>query len=195
VNPDETSDEKTLKEDGSVDVDGSKAKAYQAIDKSQKLLAENQKLKGEFDQSLRNLKKKWEDTVGMVDESSDVEMQKLIVAEFQSITKDAERIEKSIREKASGGSEQPAYVQENRVPQDSETILAGGGYNRTSLRVKGAVVYRGSDGNYYHRDTLHTGEGAEIEVYNAQGQHIGTVHPVTGASVGGAVAGRVLRGL
>lgn len=53
-------------------------------------------------------------------------------------------------------------------------------YTRTNLREKGATIYKGNDGNYYHRDTLHKGKGAELEVYNRKGQHIGTADPLTG---------------
>jgi uncharacterized protein RhaS with RHS repeats len=78
-------------------------------------------------------------------------------------------------------SDCPAFEKENRVPLDSETILANKKkFTKTKVRVKGATVYKGNDKNYYHRDTLHTGVGAELEVYNKKGNHIGTANPITG---------------
>ncbi|HEU4324503.1 MAG TPA: hypothetical protein VFS21_15280, partial [Roseiflexaceae bacterium] len=196
VNPDEYSDEKKLDGDGSENVDKSKASAYQAIESVQKILDEKPALKGEFDFALRSLRKKWNDNVDLVESDADDEMQKLIIEEFQSIRKEAQELEKSVQERSkSGGGETAAFVTENRVPLDTETFLAGVDYSRTGMRIKGAVVYRGGDGNYYHRDTFHTGAGAEIEVYDGQGNHIGTKNPVTGEWMGGAVEGRSLRNL
>ncbi|GAB4211024.1 MAG: hypothetical protein OHK0022_45080 [Roseiflexaceae bacterium] len=196
VNPDEYSDEKILVEEGSEGVNKSKSAAYQAVNEAQALLDENPELKGEFDFAIRGLRKKWDENAELANSNADDEMRKLIIEEFQSILKEAKDVTKSIREKSKGKSgSDPAFVTENRVPRDSETFLAGGDYSRTSIRVKGAVVYRGGDGNYYHRDTLHTGPIAEIEVYDAQGVHIGTKNPVTGEWIGSAVAGRMLRGL
>ena len=48
------------------------------------------------------------------------------------------------------------------------------------FEVKGAKVYRGKDGKYYHIDTSHKGKGAELEVYNKFGKHIGIANPKTG---------------
>ena len=86
------------------------------------------------------------------------------------------------------------YIKENRVPRDNETVL-GDQRNYTRMgkgyRVKGAAIYKGKDGNYYHRDTLHTGIRAELEVYNSQGIHIGVADPKTGKVIPGtAVCGR-----
>lgn len=71
---------------------------------------------------------------------------------------------------------------DNRVPKDKETILS----NKTQYTDTGRIgpdnrkIYKGSDGNYYHMDNLHQGKGAEIEVYNKNGNHIGTANPKTG---------------
>ncbi|OPX42613.1 cytotoxic [Ruminiclostridium hungatei] len=87
------------------------------------------------------------------------------------------------------------YIKENRVPKDNETVLKDKtSFTRTSSREKGATIYKGKDGNYYHRDTLHKGKGAELEVYDSQGKHIGTAEPLTGKlRPGTAVAGRKIK--
>ena len=73
------------------------------------------------------------------------------------------------------------YIDEKRVPMDKETVLSNKSqYSKTSSRVKGASVYKGKDGNYYYRDTFHTGESAHIEVFDKQGHHIGEANPTTG---------------
>ena len=53
-------------------------------------------------------------------------------------------------------------------------------YFKTNNRVKGARVYKEKDGNYYYRDTFHTGESAHLEVFNKQGNHLGEADPLTG---------------
>mgnify|MGYP002517683949 FL=1 len=64
---------------------------------------------------------------------------------------------------------------------DKETVSSDKSqYSKTSNRVKGASVYKGKDGNYYYRDTFHTGESAHLEVFNKQGVHLGEADPLTG---------------
>ena len=77
----------------------------------------------------------------------------------------------------------PPYVTQNRVPLDSETFppLNGPGYSRTKNIVKGATVFRAPDGTYQHRDTLHRGKAAEIEVYDKNGKHLYAKCPHCGA--------------
>jgi hypothetical protein len=89
-------------------------------------------------------------------------------------------------------SESPPYLPASspplgRVPLDNETILAGPEFQRqTGSRVKGAQVYSGPGGNLYHRDTLHIGNRAEIEMYNSRGtRHLGTVCPNCGQPLDG----------
>jgi len=84
------------------------------------------------------------------------------------------------------------YIEEKRVPIDRETVLGDKDrFTRTNRRESGATVYKGSDGNNYHRDTLHVGEGAQLEVYNGRGVHIGIADPLTGEiKPGTAVSGR-----
>jgi hypothetical protein len=74
----------------------------------------------------------------------------------------------------------PAFIKENRVPLDRETILHGANFKKTKINpVKGAQVY--TDGKLlYHRDTLHTGKRAHLETYNKQGIHLGETDPITG---------------
>jgi hypothetical protein len=73
------------------------------------------------------------------------------------------------------------YVSSGRVPKDFESVLSDKSrFTRTNYDEHGARIYKGTDGNYYHRDTLHTGLGVELEVYNRRGQHIATADPMTG---------------
>ncbi|HYO54575.1 PAAR-like domain-containing protein [Archangium sp.] len=71
----------------------------------------------------------------------------------------------------------PPYLDPPRVPLDHETLIGREGLKPKgkSARVKGAKVYeRGA--NLVHRDTLHTGKAAEIEVYNSRGtEHLGAM--------------------
>lgn len=78
----------------------------------------------------------------------------------------------------------PNYVNENRVPTDKETVLAGNEYKRTNITNKGARVYE-KDGMYYCRDTFHTGESAHLEVFDRFGNHVGEANPVTGEIISG----------
>lgn len=113
-----------------------------------------------------------------------------------------ETIEKELSKGEVGEPPVPDYVRDNRPPLDSETFLgnkelaSGLGLilERTDLRVKGATVYHDQHGNYYHRDTLHTGPGAEIECYDQNGNHIGTRYP-DGSEKDGPVKGRRLPGI
>ncbi len=74
----------------------------------------------------------------------------------------------------------PEFVQQNRIPLDRETILHSTHFKKTKITpVKGAQVYT-KDNLLYHRDTLHKGKGAHLEVYNKQGIHLGEADPITG---------------
>ena len=76
------------------------------------------------------------------------------------------------------------YIKANRVPLDKETVLSDKSkytkINRRFPEAKGANVYRGKDGNYYYRDTLHAGKSAHLEVFNKTGKHIGEADVKTG---------------
>ncbi|WP_321386352.1 colicin E3/pyocin S6 family cytotoxin [uncultured Enterococcus sp.] len=76
------------------------------------------------------------------------------------------------------------WERDNRVPKDNETVLAEEDYKRTSKKVKGAVVYE-KDGKSYHRDTLHKGKGAHLEVYDKARNHLGEADPKTGEIIPG----------
>lgn len=78
----------------------------------------------------------------------------------------------------------PEFIRDNRVPLDHETILNSNMFEKTSMQVKGARVYK-KDGLFYHRDTLHRGKGAHLEVYNKQGKHLGIADPITGELISG----------
>ncbi|VVM28203.1 hypothetical protein BSPWISOXPB_7072 [uncultured Gammaproteobacteria bacterium] len=54
--------------------------------------------------------------------------------------------------------------------RDKDTILQNGKFTKTKLHIKNGTVYKGKDGKYYHKDTFHTGKGAELEVYNKFGK-------------------------
>ncbi len=91
---------------------------------------------------------------------------------------------------------QPAYVPDNRLPLDSETLPPLNSYTRTPYRVKGARVWQRGDGTYIHRDTLHKGKGAELEVYDKRGKwikaicpHCGTERPTSNPPEGRKIPG------
>ena len=82
---------------------------------------------------------------------------------------------------------------ENKIPRDSETVLKNAEYKRTKLEVKGARVYKKGK-YYYHRDTLHGGKSAHLEVYDKRGKHIGKANPNTGEIIPNtAVSGRKIK--
>lgn len=81
--------------------------------------------------------------------------------------------------------EVPEYIDPPRVPLDRETLIG-----REKLiakgngRVKGAKIFSRGKG-VCHRDTLHKGKGAEIEVYNKKGStHIDAICAHCGAGKG-----------
>ena len=53
-----------------------------------------------------------------------------------------------------------------------------------NFEVKGSKVYQKGK-YYYHRDTLHTGKSAHLEVYNKRGKHLGEADPKTGKLIPG----------
>lgn len=68
----------------------------------------------------------------------------------------------------------------NRVPMGNGTVLADASrYQNTGRRMKGATIYRGSDGRYCHRDALHKGKGA------APGHHRAPAHSRSSGSSSG----------
>ncbi|KYG08808.1 hypothetical protein BE21_21365 [Sorangium cellulosum] len=80
----------------------------------------------------------------------------------------------------------PDYVKYNLVPSDDRTILGGMVKAAGVAPVKGATVYKMRDGGYAHRDTFHSGKGAEIETYDKNGNHTGTICPNCGQRTGEA---------
>jgi hypothetical protein len=178
---------------GSLTPEEARARVFSDLDSTTRLLQENPSLRGEFDHRVRELRERWEQASDLL---SDAEMRPIVAEEFQEILEQNQRLQEEIQQR--GGpqrsQQQPAYIQEARVPQDSETVLAQGGFQRTNLRYDGRTVYRDGDGLYYHVDNLHKGEAAEIEYYNARGKHLGTLTP-EGEPKGDAINGRVLPGL
>ncbi|WP_310889503.1 hypothetical protein, partial [Clostridium estertheticum] len=83
-----------------------------------------------------------------------------------------------------GAGKDPDYVKDNRVPLDKETVLGGKDYNKTSIKVKGAQVYKKGE-YYYYRDTFHTGEASHLEVFDKRGKHVGEANPQTGGLISG----------
>ena len=53
-----------------------------------------------------------------------------------------------------------------------------------NFEVKSSKVYQKGK-YYYHRDTLHTGKSAHLEVYNKRGKHLGEADPKTGKLIPG----------
>ena len=76
--------------------------------------------------------------------------------------------------------EEAPYIRENRLPQDSETILSDGTFDKIGkVERHGAQVYK-KDKKYYYRDTLHFGKNAHLEVFDRKGNHLGEADPLTG---------------
>jgi len=74
----------------------------------------------------------------------------------------------------------PEFIRDNRVPIDKETILSCSSFEKTKITpVKGAQIYKKNQ-QFYHRDTLHKGKGAHLEVYNKNGKHLGEADPISG---------------
>jgi len=126
----------------------------------------------------------------------DPELRLLVAEEFSAIGGEAGAIESQIlADYPVQVVSEPAFITENRIPLDNETILSDSNrFTRTNRRVKGATVYRDIEGRFYHRDTLHTGAAAQIEYYDAEGSHLGVLNPITGDVIGGPVAGRTVGG-
>ncbi|MBQ8043955.1 MAG: hypothetical protein IJ272_07405, partial [Clostridia bacterium] len=79
------------------------------------------------------------------------------------------------------------FIKENRIPLDKETILKGKKFAKVKGRsVKGAQLYKKGN-RYYHRDTLHKGARAHLEVYDKTGKHLGEADPITGKLISGTM--------
>jgi len=172
-----------------------KAEARGTLERIRELLnkKDNAKLKGEFEQRLRELDSEWAKTSEELEEiAGDPDLEGLAKEEFESIAQKAKALESEIQDKLPKGAEDPPYVQENRPPLDEETFLADSSkYTRTGKKFQGREIYKGSDGRYYHLDNLHNGWGSEIEYYNSQGEHLGTLKP-DGIPKDGRIKGRYL---
>ncbi|EAF3115713.1 hypothetical protein CSI37_12370 [Listeria monocytogenes] len=94
-----------------------------------------------------------------------------------NFVQDAKDLFSNIEKGKGNNSNISSWIKDNRVPLDKETILST--FKKTKNRVKGATVYEKS-GKFYHRDTLHKGERAHLEVYDKKGKHLGEADPVTG---------------
>jgi hypothetical protein len=64
-------------------------------------------------------------------------------------------------------------------------------YTRTGKKFQGREIYKDGNGRYYHVDNFQEGWGSEIEYYNPQGKHLGTLKP-DGTPKDGPVKGRTL---
>ncbi|MHC5756534.1 eCIS core domain-containing protein [Nostoc sp.] len=149
--------------------------------------------KGIFGERQRQIEKNWDDTSESADGAKgDPDIEGLALEEFESINKKAKELESDIQKKLPKGIEDPPYVKENRPPLDEETFLADSGtYTRTGRKFQGREIYKDGDGRYYHVDNFHEGRGSEVEFYDAQGKHLGTLKPEGGAK-DGPVKGRTL---
>ena len=172
-----------------------KAEARGTLERIRELLnkKENAKLKGEFLQRLLELDKGWADASKEIEGiAGDSELEEIVTDEFKSIAENAKALESEIQDKLPKAAEAPPYVQENRPALDEETFLADSSkYIKTSKKFHGREIYKGTDGRYYHVDNLHKGLGSEIEYYNSQGVHLGTLKP-DGTPKDDAVKGRYL---
>ena len=172
-----------------------KAEARGTLERIRELLnkKDNAKLKGEFEQRLRELDSEWANTSKELEEIVGYpDLEDLAKEEFESIAEKAKALESEIQDKLPKAAEYPPYVQENRPPLDEETFLADSSkYIRTTKKFQGRTIYKGTDGRYYHVDNLHNGWGSEIEYYNSQGVHLGTLKP-DGTHKDDAVKGRYL---
>ena len=72
-----------------------------------------------------------------------------------------------------------AYVRDNRVPLDSETVLRNPEYRFTGRTRDHVKIYKKGD-CYYYRDTKHFGKSAHLEVFDKRGKHLGEADPQTG---------------
>jgi len=187
------SDEKQA--ESKADPSKAQAEARGTLESIRELLnkKENAKLKGEFLQRLRELDKGWaknsEELEGI---AGDSELEEIVTDEFKGITEKAKALESEIQDKLPKAAEAPPYVQGDRPAFDEETFLADSSkYIKTKKTFQGRAIYKDTDGCYYHVDNLHRGEGSEIEYYNSQGVHLGTLKP-DGTPKGDAVKGRYL---
>jgi len=172
--------------------------ARRPVQSCRDLLERNPEL-GQFKGQLKNIEDEIEKASNVVLGKDGAQMRPLVEEELRSLERQAQELEAQMRQAApdvptAPVPEVPAFVRENRVPLRSETFLADAGrFTSTGKSIKGATIYRGADGRYYHIDTLHTGSTAEIEFYNATGStHLGTMNPITGEVIGGPVKGRSL---
>jgi len=89
----------------------------------------------------------------------------------------------------------PDYLNPPQVPRDGQTLIGREGLApKAGMSVKGAKVFIRGD-TLVHRDTLHVGKAAEIEVYNSRGTtHLGAMCAHCGKmKPGSAVKGRYIR--
>lgn len=166
------------------------AEVYQEIAEIRKILDAHPELRGEFQWRIDSLENDLGEARELGDDPDAAEI-------FDDLHRDAENIGAELSGQVPDETvEAPAYVQENRIPMDHETVLADSAtYQDTGRMFRGAKIYRGVDGRYYHRDTFHKGEGAEIEVYDAQYRHIGTMSPSGVFIPEGKVNGRTIGGV
>jgi len=133
-----------------------KAEARGTLERIRELLnkKDNAKLKGEFEQRLRELDSEWANTSKELEEIVGYpDLVGLAKEEFESIAEKAKALESLIQDKLPKAAEDPPYVQENRPPLDEETFLADSNkYTRTGKKFQGRAIYKGRDGRYYHVD-------------------------------------------
>ncbi len=172
-----------------------KAEAYYTLETLKQELDQHPELKGQYAHEYDKLLADYKEASDILSNpQSDPELATLAHESILDITGRAGQITSEIRERFPQIEvpSVPAYVTENRVPLDRETFLNDANrFERTNIvEPKGSVVYRDKEtGWYYHRDTFHKGAGAEIEVYDSRGKHIGEVTP-DGQYKGPAVPGR-----
>jgi hypothetical protein len=142
---------------------------------TRKALADNGALKGELEGDLRSAEASLTDALQQAqDAEADPELAGLAIEELHNVQQKAE----SIRDRI-GTVTAPAAETKKIAPGDSPIWTGLRGY---SGRTK-------TDGDrYYEWDFTH----GDIEVYNSRGEHLGSMHAVSGEMIKPAVRGRTI---
>ncbi len=151
-----------------------KANAYSSIDSARQLLDKNPKLKGEFDHNVRELQKQWDEASEV---ANDPELKEIALEDFNKIKTQAESINSNIKEKLPKSIEEKTYILEGKPAPDEETILNDeSNFTRTGRTHDGRQIYTDEKGKLYYVDNYHFGKNSEIEVFDKQHKHLGTMN-------------------
>ncbi len=156
-----------------------------------------EKTKAEIEEELRGIEDEWtRASEGSKDIEKDIDNPDLLDLareEFDDVRTKAEQLEGKVQDSLPKVAEEPAYVRENRPALDKETLLGNENqFTRIGRKFQGREIYVDAEGKQYYVDNFHNGKASEIEVFNAQGEHLGTINP-DGSPKGGPTPGRRLR--